>query len=308
MILITGAAGFIGSKVAQKFNEIGFKTITIDNLSTGSVKNIPKSTIFIEGSCGEQEVIDKLDQYPIEGIIHIAGQSSGEVSFEDPAYDLESNTLSTILLLRYARLKGIKRFVFASTMSLYGDMSTLPVSEEAETLPKSFYACGKLASEHYLRIFSEYNLETIALRLFNVYGPGQNMKNLKQGMLSIFLAQALNSSKIIVKGSGERFRDFVYIDDVVEAFRIAYFATYKSYNAYNVCSSKPIKVTQLIRKILAELKLDLPVEYFENTPGDQFGIYGSYTKIKTELGWSPQVEFDPGLKKMIQWCKNDLDD
>jgi UDP-glucose 4-epimerase len=302
MILITGAAGFIGSKVAKQFNRDGYKTITIDNLSTGVIENIPSETIFIEGSCGNKATIEKLNDYPIEGIIHIAGQSSGEVSFENPQYDLESNTLSTLLLLDFAKKNNIKRFVFASTMSVYGDVVELPVDEKNVPQPKSFYACGKLASESYLKIYAGLGIETYALRLFNVYGPGQNLENLKQGMLSIYLAQALNNDQIIVKGSGDRFRDFVYIDDVVESFKSAYFNAYQGFDIFNICNGYPVTVDAMIAKLFENLNYTKPVTFSKNTPGDQHGIYGSNEKIKTKLGWTPKVNFEDGLKNMVDWA------
>jgi UDP-glucose 4-epimerase len=307
MILVTGAAGFIGSKIAQKLNDLGYKTITIDNLSTGYRNNIPEDTIFIEGNCGEKRTIDKLNSYPLKGIIHVAGQSSGEVSFEDPEYDLVSNTLSTLHLLNFALESNIKNFVFASTMSVYGESTGLPVSEDTLTIPKSFYACGKLASENYLRIYSELGVNTTSLRLFNVYGPGQNMKNLKQGMLSIFLAQAIEKDKITVKGSGKRFRDFVFIDDVVDSFLLSYFnENYKGYEAYNVCNGIPIYVDSMITDMLSILNKVVPIEYKDNTPGDQFGIYGTEKKMRNNLGWKPKIDFENGLKKMVNWARENL--
>lgn len=304
MILITGAAGFIGAKVAQKFIDLGYETITIDNLSTGIKENIPKGTILIEGSCGDKSIIEKIESYSIDGILHIAGQSSGEVSFENPAYDLESNAMSTVLLLDFARKKGIKRFVFASTMSVYGDQEILPVTEESIPNPKSFYSCGKLASENYLKIYANFGIETIALRLFNVYGPGQNLDNLKQGMLSIYLAQALNYDKILVKGSKDRFRDFVYIDDVVEAFVSLYLSSWKGYNVYNICSGKPTTVSDLLHGIQHHIGKEVNILFDEGTPGDQFGIYGNYDKIMRDFSWKPTTYLNEGLKMMVEWALN----
>jgi UDP-glucose 4-epimerase len=304
MILITGAAGFIGSKVAQKFIELGYETLTVDNLSTGVKQNIPNKTIFIEGSCGDKNIIDQLDSYPIEGIVHIAGQSSGEVSFENPLYDLESNTISTILLLDYALKKGIKRFVFASTMSVYGDQINLPVYEESATNPQSFYACGKLASENYLKIYSNLGIKTTALRLFNVYGPGQNLDNMKQGMLSIYLAQAINKNEILVKGSKDRFRDFVYIDDVVDAFTTVYLGVWNKYNVYNICSGAQTNVNELLQRIQDNLGRQINILFQEGTPGDQFGIYGSYEKINLDFSWRPSTYLAEGLRKMVEWALN----
>jgi UDP-glucose 4-epimerase len=306
-ILVTGAAGFIGAAVAAKLNSQGFKTITIDNLSTGEKSAIPKETIFIKGNLGEQETITKLYDYEITAIFHIAGQSSGEISFENPSYDLQSNTESTLLLLKYAKEKGIKHFIYASTMSVYGNQTMLPVVETTIPNPTSFYACGKLASEHYLRIYSTFGINAIALRLFNVYGPGQNMKNMKQGMLSIYLAQALNHNKIVVKGSVDRFRDFVYIDDVVNAFLKAFeYSNENSFGIFNVCTNKPSYVHELLDNIKNQMDSDIEIEIYDGTPGDQFGIFGSNWLAKTELKWEPKTNFNEGMQLMIDWAKQTI--
>ena len=113
---------------------------------------------------------------------------------------MQTNAQSTLLLLKYALKTNCRKFIYASTMSVYGDQPDIPIVEESSTLPKSFYAVGKLANELYLNIYSKYNIDIVALRLFNVYGPGQNMENLKQGMISILLAQALPNKHILIKG------------------------------------------------------------------------------------------------------------
>lgn len=304
MILVTGAAGFIGSAIAENLNALGLETITIDDLSTGYKNNIPKKTIFIQGNCGDINVIEKLNTYHINAIIHFAGQSSGEVSFSNPLSDQNSNTTSTLLLLKYAKEKGIKKFIYASSMSVYGDHQSLPVTEESATIPKSFYAIGKLASEHYLRAYSNTSLQTIALRLFNVYGPGQNLNNMKQGMLSIYLAQALQKKEILVKGSLNRFRDLVYIDDVVDAVKIFLDKDIeKHHSVYNISNGYPVKVFEMIEAIKNNLDGEILIKEIEGTPGDQFGIFGSHYRLMNDLSWQPKVQHKEGILKMIEWAK-----
>ena len=196
--LVTGAAGFIGGALAKYLIEEGHDVVTIDNLSTGFEKSIPQGVVFHKGNTQDSQMIDSLKSYNFDCIFHIAGQSSGEISYDDPVYDLQTNTQSTILLLKLAKDINCKKIVYASTMSVYGDNKNC-VEETDNRLPKSFYGIGKLASEEYLRVFGS-NLTTTALRLFNVYGPGQNMNNLRQGMVSIFLQQALTSNTVLVKG------------------------------------------------------------------------------------------------------------
>lgn len=305
MILVTGAAGFIGSAIVKSLNQKGFKTITIDDLSTGYRENVPKETIFIEGNCGDESVISKLNQHEITAIIHFAGQSSGEVSFQNPTDDQKSNTTSTLLLLKYAKDKGIKKIIYASSMSVYGDHLRLPVHEDSETLPKSFYAVGKLASEQYLRLFASQDLQAVALRLFNVYGPGQNLANLKQGMLSIYLAQALRDREIVVKGSLERFRDLIYIDDVVNAVKILLKEKWKKhFSVYNVSNGYPVKVSEMLEGIQIGINQKIAIQEALGTPGDQHGIFGSSYSLQREFNWKPQVKHQEGIDKMIRWASN----
>ena len=298
-LLVTGAAGFIGAAIAKKLLEEGNKVITIDNLSTGFRSNIPDGVEFIEGDCQDAGVYKDLEDLKIDGIFHIAGQSSGEISFENPVYDLQTNAQSTLLLLKLALKTNCKNFLYASTMSVYGDKPDQPIDENAALKPKSFYGVGKIASEHYLRIYQEYGINSTALRLFNVYGPGQNMKNLKQGMVSIFLAQALENGHIHVKGSADRFRDFVYIDDVVRGFLTAYKSNNAGFRYYNVATGIRTTIKELISNMKLYIPEDISVEYSGSTPGDQFGIYSSIEKIKKELNWSPLVDLNSGLKIMV---------
>ena len=304
--LVTGAAGFIGSAIAKKLIEENNNVVTIDNFSTGFKRNVPEKVEIIEGNDFDERVLNKLNGRKFDAMIHIAGQSSGEISFEKPVYDLQTNAQSTLMLLNYARKIGCKNFIFASSMSVYGDHKEKQVDENSSVVPKSFYAVGKLASENYMRIFSqEYGLKCTALRFFNVYGIGQNMENLKQGMASIYLAQAIKSKHIIIKGSGERFRDFVYISDVVEAVKKSLEReTCNDFEIYNVSTNKPTLVKDIIKLIVDNVKFDVTYEYVDGTPGDQFGIYGSNGKIKKDLGWSPKFSFEDGMKKMIEWAVN----
>ena len=195
-LLVTGTAGFVGSSLCSKLLENDHKVVTIDNLSTGYEENIPSGVEFIRGNCHDQTVIERLGNKKFDAVIHVAGQSSGEISFDDPIYDLQTNTQSTLMLLDYAKKTGCSNFIYASSMSVYGNLDKQPVYENMSLHPTSFYAVGKLASEHYLRLYSKFGINTTALRLFNVYGPGQNLRNLRQGMVSIYLAQAIKNHPI----------------------------------------------------------------------------------------------------------------
>lgn len=302
--LVTGAAGFIGSFVARALLEQGNKVVTIDNLSTGKRDVVPEGCLFIEGNDFDEDVIKQLDSYNFDSIIHIAGQSSGEISFEKPVYDLQTNAQSTLMLLNFAKNNGCKEFIFASSMATYGDKEELLVSEKTLATPKSFYAVGKLASENYMRIYSQmFGIKCTALRFFNVFGAGQNMDNLKQGMASIYLALALREHHITVKGSGERFRDFVYIDDIVDAvLKSMNRVKGEMFEVYNVSNCRKIYVKDIVDYIETHLPFKVTHEYVDGTPGDQKGVYGVNDKIKEELGWTGKVSFEEGMQRMIDWA------
>lgn len=300
--LVTGAAGFIGGGIAQRLIDEGHEVVTIDNLSTGIRERVPEKCKFIEGDVSEPSVIAELDNERFDAILHIAGQSSGEVSFDDPIYDLHTNTQSTILLLKYAAETGCKKFIYASSMSVYGEQDPPLCSETTGTIPKSFYAVGKLASENYMRIYADNaGIACTALRFFNVYGVGQNMANMRQGMASIYLSMAIRDKHIHVKGSKDRFRDFVYIDDVIDAVLLS-LGRNKGYEFYNVCTGVATKVETVVETILSQLPFAVSVEYSGSTPGDQFGIYGTNEKISESLGWKHKYSFDEGMNKMINWA------
>ena len=296
--LVTGGAGFIGSRLIEKLKDDGSKVTTIDNLSTGYKKNIPKGVRFIKGDCANKNIYNKLRNKKFDAIFHIAGQSSGEISFDNPIYDINSNTCSTILLLKYALKTGCRRLIYASTMSVYGSKPNRPIKESDETSPESFYGVSKLASENYLKIFSKYGIKYTALRLFNVYGPGQNLENLKQGMISIYMAQMIKNNSVIVKGSASRYRDFIYIDDVINFF-VQSIKNKKSYNKIiNVGTGKKVFVYQILEKMKLLKKNKFKVKYGSNTPGDVNGIYANIVLLNRVFGKKKFTTINQGLLKM----------
>ena len=303
--LVTGGAGFVGSKISDNLIQNGHSVVIIDNLKTGYLTNVNKNAVFIEGDCSDINIIAKLNNYKFDAILHIAGQSSGEISFEDPVYDINSNTISTLLLLQYAVKTNCKRFIYASTMSVYGQQQNqICFSENDQTNPLSFYAVGKLASEQYLKIYAScYGINFTALRYFNIYGPGQNLDNLKQGMISIYLKQLIDPSfkSIVVKGSLERFRDFIFIDDVVQ-ITTSFIHQENTFNQIiNVGTGKKTTVGELLLMLKANIKTEKVVEFYAGTPGDQFGIYANEEKLKT-LYLKPLTSIASGIKLFCDYA------
>jgi UDP-glucose 4-epimerase len=189
-------------------------------------------------------------------------------------------------------------------MSVYGSVPDEPVSEQREPIPLSCYGVGKLAAEGYLRVYQN-QLPFVALRMFNVYGPGQDLSNLRQGMVSIYLAQALSNGHIEVKGSTERFRDFIYIDDVVEAWWRS--ATYQdiSNSVINIGTGRRTTVRALLEKICAEIP---GCNFFVkgSTPGDQSGIYADVCKLGKTVGLTDFTGLEAGLPIFIAWAREHM--
>ena len=297
-ILITGVAGFIGSKVAQRFLDKGFVVYGVDDLSSGNKANIPANIEFIEGDLALDKTIQKLPK-KCNKLLHLAGQSSGEISFDNPVSDLEKNTISTLNLIKYSIATNIERILYASSMSVYGNVRDKPIKESFDCYPLSCYGSSKLASENYLRIFKE-KLPYVSLRMFNVYGPGQDMTNLRQGMVSIFVAQALSKNRIEVKGSLERFRDFIYIDDVVDVWFDAAFNQDALNQTINVGTGLKTTVKDLLEQIC---KIIPNCSFFQSdpTPGDQKGIYPDVGLMKSLFNIEAFTQLHEGLKNFIEY-------
>jgi UDP-glucose 4-epimerase len=298
--LITGGAGFVGSSLARGLSNGDGEVLIVDDLSTGSRLNLPDEAIFIEANLCDDFLYDRLSDYDVDFVHHLAAQSSGEKSFDDPVTDFRSNVEGTFKLLNWSLTQNVTQFLFASSMSVYGSPMYLPVDEDHRVSPKSYYAAGKLAAESYVRLHANLGLNTTIFRLFSVYGPGQNMRNMKQGMVSIYLAFILNDDKLIVKGSTDRFRDFVFIDDVVDAWIMTTGEPNSFDETYNVACSEKIEISELIDTILSTNGTpEYPIQVQEGTPGDQFGIYGDASKLEYDTGWKPAHTIQSGIKRMI---------
>ena len=304
--LVTGGAGFIGSNLSHRLLASDWDVHIVDNLSTGFLKNVPEEATFCEVDLSEADCIERLPNEKFDAVFHLAAQSSGEISFDDPAYDLKTNCLSTVLLCDWCLKNGTQRFLYTSSMSIYGDQDIQPVKETATPKPKSFYGIGKLASEAYLQVYETMGLATTSLRLFNVYGPGQNLENMRQGMVSIYLSFLLRGQELVVKGPPERYRDIIYIDDVVDAYLACLDNPTTHGKSYNVGTGRKTTVGELVEAELAAFghtRSSYPVRFADATPGDTFGIQADSSLLRTDTGWEPKIALSEGLARMVAWAQ-----
>ena len=303
--MVTGGAGFIGSHLVKRLLSLGHEVVLIDNFSSGNRDNVPPDIDCMEIDLSETDFITRLPDGNYDAVCHLAAQSAGALSAEKPLYDLQTNAISTLLLSRWCIDQGISRFLYASSMVAYGNSDKSPVSENELCIPRSYYGVSKLTSEHLLRLASADGLDVTSFRMFSVYGPGQDLGNVKQGMVSIFLSYMLRGVEVPVTGSLERFRDFVYIEDVVDAWVSALSMSHTPAQAYNVGSGYGTSVRDLLSSLINALNLssDYPIRELEGNLSDQFGLYADISNTINDLGWNPQTSLDDGLQLMVDWAR-----
>jgi len=307
--LVTGGAGFIGSHIAERLVSIGHRVTVVDNLSNGREENVPEETEFIQADLADEKSFSKLKKLRFDAAFHLAAQSSGALSFKDPLLDLQSHVMATFFLLEWCKKNDVGRFLFSSSTTIYGDPEYLPVDEKHPQRPKTYYAAGKMACEAYIRFYQTRGINGTIFRLPNVYGPGQNLENKDQGMISIYLSYMLENRPIIIKGSLDRFRDFIYVDDVVDGFQLALDHLSASRRTFNLASGKETTVGDILMGLESAFgQKDYPVEMVEGTPGDQFGIVCDTQRIKESLGWIAKVSIQEGLKETVAFEKRRLPD
>jgi UDP-glucose 4-epimerase len=303
-IFITGIAGFIGSALAKSLKKDGHYVTGIDNLFSGYASNIPSTIEWKKGDIRYFSELDMLvDKYDV--IIHLAAQTSGEKSFEIPEYDMDTNLKGSFNVFRFTNKCKADLMINMSSMSVYGDvLHKATVDENTPPSPVSLYGSTKLAAENMLNALSKQeSLPVINLRLFNAYGEGQDLSELKQGMVSIYLAHFLLHDKVTVKGSFERVRDFIYIDDIVNAIKAVIDSKQYQSNTFNLCFGEPVSVQAVLASIQQALASDKKIVQVGNTAGDVMGFAGNNEKFRETMNWQPQFSFDKGIQKMIDYYK-----
>ena len=232
-------------------------------------------------------------------VYYFAALASGYLCEKNSNNFIKSNILGTLNIVKWAEENPPKEIIFSSSMTIYGE-NKKNAKENDMLNPISNYGIGKYFSERKLLTLKKFKIKIIILRFFNLYGPGQDFNNQNQGMFSIFLNQILNKKKIVVKGSLDRFRDFIYIDDAVKACKLK-FNTKE--NIFNVGSGKATSVRKLLYKLLSTSKIKKKIIVFANQKNDTFGTSANIKKIK-KLKWRPQINLELGIKKTLKFLKN----
>lgn len=298
-ILVTGGAGFVGSYLCRMLHNEGYSVTAIDDLSNGRKDNIEKGIDFIKADITTDECYKKLADYSFDTVIHCAAQTSNALSFRNPKHDMLVNQLGTLKTLDFCVQKKIKRYIFTSSMSVYGQPQRLPTRETDICYPDSFYAVHKLASEYYIRIYAQqYGLNYTIFRLYTTYGHGQNLENRDQGLLSIYLSYIVKNETLIVKGSKDRTRDIVHVSDVAHAIKLSLDNNNAYGKIYNLGTGKNTKIEKIIELITNKLgyaKGEYPIRYEDSTQGDPFDTCADIRSAKKDLNWSPEIAPEKGV-------------
>lgn len=305
-VVVTGGAGFIGSNIVWGLcdeNEVA----VVDDLSTGSVSRISPlidggRISFFRKDINEADALRGIFR-GADCVLHQAAIPSVARSVEDPIAAYEAGARGTLSVLVVARDSGVRKVVYASSSSVYGDTPTLPKHEGMAPQPKSPYAASKLAGEHYCRLFTEiYGLETVSLRYFNVYGPRQDPSSEYAAVVPRFVSCALRGEAMPVHGDGSQTRDFTFVEDVVRANALA--AESRATGVYNIGSGRRVSIMELALKVAEAAGVEPKVVHLPPRAGDVRDSLADITRASEAFSYSPAHSLEEGLRRTLEWFRS----
>jgi UDP-glucose 4-epimerase len=303
-VLVTGGAGFVGSHVVDKIVGSGYSVRVIDNLSEGKLSNIGGHlkngrVRFFNGDVRDAELVKKCIR-DVDAVVHLAAVTSVPFSFANPSLTFDVNVNGTVNLLNACVETKVKRFVFVSSCSVYGDPCYLPIDEIHPTSPLSPYAVSKLEGEEHCRNHQEqYGLSTVVLRLFNVYGPRQGL-NAYSGVVTRFLDQVRKRMPLVIFGDGLQTRDFVHVWDAAEAVLKALENTNVAGEVFNIGFGRATSVNSLAKSVLNLVGASLGIVYEKPRAGDIKTSFADISKAEQQLDYRPIVPLEKGLRSLVE--------
>lgn len=299
-ICVTGGAGFIGSHIVDRLIALGHKVVVVDNLSTGCREFVNSRAEFLELDIRSKKLSDVFRDFKIEYVFHEAAQTMVDISMGDPVYDADVNIMGLINVLESCRQNKVKKILMPSSAAIYGDITELPLTENIQGQPTSFYGLSKLTGEYYLDLYHKtFNLPYICYRYSNVYGPRQGNGG-EGGVVSIFCKQIVEDKELKIFGDGEQTRDFIYVDDVVDA-NMAGLEHSDVIGTYNVSTGQELSVNELVRTLCDISQKALNVNYGKPRPGDIKNSCLSNELCLKILQWQAKTNFKDGLTKTYEY-------
>ncbi len=308
LYMVTGGAGFIGSHIVENLLKESHSVIILDNLSTGRIENIQnllsKRCRFIKVNIANNNQIKGLMK-DVEIVFHQAALPSVAKSIKNPLATYKSNVIGTLNILQEAKRANVRKVIYASSSSIYGPVIKLPVKEEITPNPLSPYAASKLAGEHICRVYKLiYQLDIVCLRYFNVFGPRQNPYSQYAAVIPKFIIRMLKNKSPIIYGDGMQSRDFTFVYNVAKANMLAAEINTHNEMIYNIGSSKPITINQLVDMLNNLLKVNIKAKHIDERLGDIKHSYADINKAKNFLNYECFVSFEEGLKETVKYYKN----
>jgi UDP-glucose 4-epimerase len=303
MILVTGGAGFIGSNIVLSLLSQGKSVVVLDNLSSGYRENLCSDAEFIQGDIRDAETVFRAAS-KCDGIIHLAASVGNKRSIDNPGSDAESNLIGTIHVLEAARRERIRRIVLSSSAGIFGELKTLPISEDHPQDPDSPYGVSKLAAEKMCLVYNRlYGMENVCLRYFNVYGPHQRF-DAYGNVIPIFAAGILKREPLTIFGDGEQTRDFVNVHDVVAA-NIAAATASGAHGVFNIGSGTSVTINELAGMMIGLSGREVAVNHASPRKGDVRDSLADIRKARSVLGFEPEVFLREGLAEYWDWFVRD---
>lgn len=303
-VCVTGGAGFIGSHLVDRLIKEGHRVQVIDNLSSGLREFVNPKAEFVELDIRDAKILDVFQDFQPDYVFHEAAQTVVGESMVNPTEDCDINLMGLLNLLQASVKVGVKKFLMPSSAAVYGDLETLPLTEELQGIPRSCYGLTKLTTEGYLRIYEEsFGLPYICYRYANVYGPRQGNGG-EGGVISIFCEQVVKGETLVVYGDGTQTRDFVYVDDVVEANILGLRDDVTG--IINVSTGTGISLNDLMNTLEEITNTKINREYQEPRIGDIKHSLLSTEKASQVLGYTPMWSLRDGLEKTYHYVKDNM--
>ena len=303
--LVTGGAGFIGSHLSEELTRRGHRVRVADSLVTGKKSNLDHlpSVEFLQGDLADADFAARVTK-DVDYVLHQAALPSVPRSVKDPITSNRANVDATLNILVAARDAGVKRLVFAGSSSAYGNTATLPKHEEMPNSPLSPYALQKVVGEQYLQLFTTlYELETVTIRYFNVFGPRQDPGSPYSGVISLFATALLENRAPTIYGNGEQTRDFTYVANVVDGVLRACEAPGAAGRVINVATGTRVSLNQLFEAMRRLIGADVKPQYGPSRAGDVQDSQADIRRAREILGYEPIVPFEEGLKRTVDWYR-----
>ncbi|WP_160043869.1 NAD-dependent epimerase/dehydratase family protein [Paenibacillus sp. USDA918EY] len=297
-VVVTGGAGFIGSHLVKHLIEKGHGVHVIDDLSVGKAANLHPDAVLHQEDIRTPSAFDTIVSLRPDTVFHLAAQADVQHSIRYPREDMDINVLGTLNILEASRQSCVRKFVFASTSGVYGNLEKDLLEEHDSTVPISFYGLSKYAAEHVIRLYGElFDLDWTVLRFANVYGPGQTSKG-EGGVVAIFLNQLRQGVPLTINGDGEQTRDFIYVEDVASA--LAASQTAGARQIFHVSTGEATSVNRLVELLRENHGSNIQCIHREDRAGDIRHSRLSNTRALTHLNWQPAYRIGEGLKRTYQ--------